>query len=172
MDEENNPIKGIEILGEYAGAIYTDVDGLFKISVEKGGTPVAFFKDIDGPENGGEFLQKREDFDWSTFEQVEEADKAKAAAYALFSGAGDDSNMPTTEIPAADAADGMNIIDLLTACKLCASKGEARRLVQQGGVSVDGEKVADIAAVISADALQNGVKIKKGKKVFHKAILA
>ena len=100
-----------------------------------------------------------------------EADKAKAAAYALFSGVGDDSNMPTTEIPADEAADGMNIVELLVRCKLCASKGEARRLVQQGGVSVDGEKIADFAAVIAAEALRNGAKIKKGKKVFHKAIL-
>ena len=102
----------------------------------------------------------------------EEADKAKAAAQALFSGQGDDSNMPTTEIPAAEAGEGMNIIALLTTCKLCASNGEARRLIQQGGVSVDGEKVTDIGTVISAEALKNGVKIKKGKKVFHKAILA
>ncbi|MDD6061722.1 MAG: tyrosine--tRNA ligase, partial [Oscillospiraceae bacterium] len=102
----------------------------------------------------------------------EEADKAKAAAQALFSGQGDDSNMPTTEIPAAEAGEGMNIISLMTACKLCASNGEARRLIQQGGVSVDGEKVTDIGTVISAEALRNGVKIKKGKKVFHKAILA
>ena len=102
---------------------------------------------------------------------AEEADKAKAAAYALFSGAGDDSNMPTTEIAADEAADGMNIIDLMVRCGLCASKGEARRLIQQGGVSVDGEKVTDIGAVILADALRAGAKIKKGKKVFHKAIL-
>ena len=103
---------------------------------------------------------------------AEEADKAKTAAYALFSGAGDDSNMPTTEIPAAEAADGMNIIDLMVRCALCASKGEARRLIQQGGVSVDGEKITDIGAVVSADALRAGAKIRKGKKVFHKAILA
>ena len=103
---------------------------------------------------------------------AEEADKAKAAAYALFSGAGDDSNMPTTELSADEAADGMNIIDLMVRCKLCASKGEARRLIQQGGVSVDGEKVSDIGTTVSADALKAGVKIKKGKKVFHKAILA
>ena len=103
---------------------------------------------------------------------ADEADKAKAAAYALFSGAGDDSNMPTTELTADEAADGMNIIDLMVRCKLCASKGEARRLIQQGGVSVDGEKVADISMTVSADALRTGVKIKKGKKVFHKAILS
>ncbi len=102
---------------------------------------------------------------------AEEADKAKAAAYALFSGAGDDSNMPTTEIPEAEAADGMNIIDLMVRCGLCASKGEARRLIQQGGVSVDGEKITDIGAVVSKDALRAGAKIRKGKKVFHKAIL-
>ena len=102
----------------------------------------------------------------------EEADKAKEAAYALFSGEGDDSNMPTTEIAEADAADGMGIIDLMLACKLCASRSQARQLIQQGGVSVDGEKVTDFGTVILADALRKGVKIKKGKKVFHKAILS
>ena len=100
---------------------------------------------------------------------AEEADKAKDASHALFSGAGDDSTMPTTEL--ADVADdGMGIIDLMIACGLAASRGEARRLIQQGGVQVDGEKVADIDFRVSRDALVNGVKIRKGKKVFHKAI--
>ena len=101
----------------------------------------------------------------------EEATKAKEAARSLFSGGGDDSNMPTTEIPAADAEGGIGILDLLTICGLCPSKGEARRLVQQGGVSLDGEKVDAADFVVSEDALKNGVKIKKGKKVFHKAII-
>jgi len=100
----------------------------------------------------------------------EEADKAKEVSRSLFSGEGDDSNMPTTELSSVND-DGMNIIDLLTACSLCASRGEARRLIEQGGISIDGEKVTSISAVVSKEELVNGVKIKKGKKVFHRAVL-
>ncbi len=101
-----------------------------------------------------------------------EAEKAQTAAQALFGAGSDDSNMPTTTLAAAQLTDGgMNILDLLVACKLAASKSEARRLVQQGGVSVDGEKIAGIDAVIPQAQLAAGAKIKKGKKVFHKAIL-
>jgi len=100
---------------------------------------------------------------------AEEADKAKDASHALFSGGGDDSTMPTTEL--SDVADdGMGIIDLMIACGLSASRGEARRLIQQGGVQVDGEKVGDIDFRVSKDALVNGVKLRKGKKVYHRAI--
>ncbi len=100
----------------------------------------------------------------------EEADKAKEVSRSLFSGEGDDANMPTTEL--SDVADeGMGIIDLMMACSLVASRGEARRLIEQGGVSVDGEKISGINTVISKAALTNGVKIKKGKKVFHRAII-
>ncbi len=103
---------------------------------------------------------------------TEEAEKAKQVSRSLFSGEGDDANMPTTELASADVSDeGMGIIDLMTACSLCASRGEARRLIEQGGVSVDGEKVASINVVISKEKLIEGVKIKKGKKVFHRAII-
>ncbi len=98
----------------------------------------------------------------------DEADKAREASHALFAGGGDDSNMPTTELAVPD--EGMTVIDLLVACGLAASKGEARRLIQQGGISVDGDKVADIGAVIEKARFKEGVKIKKGKKIFHKAI--
>ena len=101
---------------------------------------------------------------------TEEADKAQAAARALFAGGGDDSAMPTTELCDVPA-DGMNVIDLLVACALASSKGEARRLVQQGGVSLDGEKITDTYCTVPLAALQNGVKIKKGKKVFHRAVV-
>ena len=101
---------------------------------------------------------------------AEEAEKARAAARALFSGGGDDSNMPTTELNDVPD-DGMGIIDLMIACGLAASRGEARRLIQQGGVQANGEKVADIDFKVAKEALQAGVKIRKGKKVFHKAIL-
>lgn len=102
----------------------------------------------------------------------EEAEKAKEAARALFSGEGDESNMPTTEIEETALTDGKILLsDLMVVCKLAASKGEAKRLITQGGVSVDGEKVSDFAFAIEEIALKNGVKIKKGKKVFHKAVL-
>ncbi len=103
----------------------------------------------------------------------EEAVKAETAAKALFAGGGDDSNMPTTEIAAESLTDGtIGILDLLLLCELVPSKGEARRLVQQGGVAVDDAKVMSIDEKITADKLRDGVKIKKGKKIFHKAILA
>ncbi|MBR4145083.1 MAG: tyrosine--tRNA ligase [Lachnospiraceae bacterium] len=101
----------------------------------------------------------------------EEADKAEATAKALFAGGGDDANMPTTTLAAADIPeDGIGIIDLMSMCGLIPSKGEGRRLVEQGGVSVDGEKIPSFDTKISKDALLTGVKIKKGKKVFHKAV--
>ena len=101
----------------------------------------------------------------------EEAVKARDAARSLFSGGGDDSNMPTTELSPSDVGDGVGILDLLMMCSLTPSKGEARRLVQQGGIALDGEKVEAADFIVTADALKNGVKIKKGKKVFHKAII-
>lgn len=101
-----------------------------------------------------------------------EAEKAQTAARALFAGGGDDSNMPTTELADSDIdAAGINILDLLVMCKLAPSKSEARRNVQQGGVLVDGEKADDIAMIISKDALKAGVKIRRGKKVYHRAII-
>ena len=102
----------------------------------------------------------------------EEADKAKAAAKALFSGDGDDSNMPTTTIDKTSLVDGkIGIVDLMVLCGLVASKGEGKRLIMQGGVSVNGEKVNSFDQVVTEDDLKDGVKIKKGKKVFHKAVL-
>lgn len=101
----------------------------------------------------------------------EEAEKAKEASHALFAGGGDDSNMPTTKLSSAEISDsGMNIIDLMLSCKLASSKSEARRLIQQGGVSVDGEKVDGIEYNINKQKLLAGVKIRKGKKIYHKAI--
>ena len=102
----------------------------------------------------------------------EEADKAQAAAKALFVGGGDDANMPTTEIMADKLQDGkIGILNLMVACGLAASNGEARRLVQQGGVFVNDEKVPAIQFEITEAMLKDGVKLRKGKKVFHKAIM-
>ena len=105
---------------------------------------------------------------------TEEAQKAQDAARALFSTGGDKSNMPTTELSASDLTDGqITVVDLMVKCGLTPSKGEARRLIQQGGVELNGEKVTDTAALVSTDALEGeGATIKKGKKVFHRAVLA
>ena len=104
---------------------------------------------------------------------TEEAEKAQASARALFGGGANAENMPTTEITAADPTDGaINILDLMLKAGLIPSKGEGRRLVQQGGVSVDDAKVSDISKAFTAADFEKGhVIIKKGKKVFHKVVL-
>ncbi len=104
---------------------------------------------------------------------TEEARKAQEAARALFGSGANSENMPTTEITAADLTDGaINILDLMQKAGLIASKGEGRRLVQQGGVSVDDVKVTDIAKTCTAADFEKGhIIIKKGKKVFHKVVL-
>ena len=103
----------------------------------------------------------------------EEADKAKAASKALFAGSGDTEHMPTTELTNDDFGGGsIDVLTLLVKCGLAASKGEARRLVQQGGVSVNDEKVAAIETTFGCEQFTgDGMVIKKGKKVFHKAVL-
>lgn len=102
----------------------------------------------------------------------EEAKKAEASSKALFGGSGDSANMPTTEITEADLTDGkLDIMTALVMSGLCSSKSDARRNIQQGGVSADDTKVTDISAAFTADALRNGVVIKRGKKNFNKIIL-
>lgn len=103
----------------------------------------------------------------------EEADKAQEAARALFGSKTNTDNMPSTDLTSADFEDGsIKILELLKKCGLIPSNGEGRRLIQQGGVSVDGEKVTDVFADIPVSAFEKGyVVIKKGKKVFHKANL-
>ena len=100
----------------------------------------------------------------------EEAEKAQAAAKALFGGAGDNADMPTTELSDADFENGsINVLSLLVATKLCASRGEARRLVQQGGITVNDAKVDSIDASFAREQFAgDGVIVRKGKKVFHK----
>ena len=104
----------------------------------------------------------------------DEANKAQEAARALFGGSGSSENMPATQLPAARFTDGkIGAIELLVACGLCASNGEARRLIQQGGVAVNDQKVASIDVTFDqAQFAGDGVVIKKGKKVFHRAYTA
>ena len=101
----------------------------------------------------------------------EEAAKAQAAAKALFVGGGD-GDMPTTQISPEQLTDGqIGILSLMVACKLASSNKEARTLVTQGGVLVNDEKVPAPTFMVTESMLKEGVKIRKGKKVFHKAIL-
>ena len=102
----------------------------------------------------------------------EEAEKAKEASRALFSGAGDSANMPTVEISEADLQDGkLDIMGLLVVAGLAESRSDARRAVQQGGATVDGEKVTDIATSYELAAFEGeGKVVRRGKKKFAKVI--
>ena len=104
----------------------------------------------------------------------EEAKKAQTAAKALFAGGSDNSNMPTFTLESASLENGeIGVIDLLCVAKLTPSKGEARRLIQQGGVSVDDEKVTDLQQKVTVSDFEKGhIIVKKGKKVFLKITLA
>ena len=102
----------------------------------------------------------------------EEAQKAQASAKALFTGAGDDANIPTTEITEDQLTEGkMGLLSLMVTCKLATSNGDARKNVAGGGVSVNDEKVTDVKFEVTREMLVQGVKLRKGKKIFHKAIL-
>ncbi len=98
----------------------------------------------------------------------EEAEKAQTAAKALFAGGSDNSNMPTCEVTMGDE---INILDLMADFGLAPSKSEARRLVMQGGVALDGEKITDPKAMLTREALSNEPVLKKGKKNFYKIII-
>ena len=103
----------------------------------------------------------------------EEAQKAQAAAKALFAGGADNSNMPTTQLAADDFTDGkILVLDMMLKAGMIKSKGEGRRLIDQGGVSVNDEKVTDAYASLTAESFADDVIIKKGKKMFHKFTLA
>ena len=103
----------------------------------------------------------------------EEANKAKEASHALFAGGGDSAHMPTLELTAADFADGdLDILALLVKAELAPSRSDARRAVQQGGVSVADEKITDIQTTYNADSFgADGLVVKRGKKKFVKIIV-
>ena len=103
----------------------------------------------------------------------EEAEKAKNVAHSLFFGDGDDSEMPTTKISNAELGEQeeISVVDILVICKLVASKSQARRLIEQGGVTVENKKIKNCQQMFGKDDLKAGIKIKKGKKVFHKCVL-
>lgn len=102
----------------------------------------------------------------------EEADKAMEAAKSIFVGGGTSENMPTTQLTEEDFADGqIGVLTLLVKCGLAGSNGEARKLVQGGGVTVNNEKVADIKQMLDKELFAQECIIKKGKKTFHKVML-
>lgn len=102
----------------------------------------------------------------------DEAKKAQETARALFKGKGDSANMPSTEIEKADIAEGMGIINLMKMAGLISSNSEGRRLIEQGGVSVNDEKVTDVNLTLTENDLNdNEIIIKKGKKVYHKVVV-
>ena len=125
---------------------------------------------------GAELNKAKEALAYSLTELVhgkEEADKAQAAAKALFAGGADDTNMPTTEVEQSDLEDGkITVLSLMIKAGMIKSNGEGRRLIQQGGISVNDEKISDVFTSVSADELKDSVIVKKGKKVFHKFTLA
>ena len=103
----------------------------------------------------------------------EEAKKAEDSAKALFAGGGSIETMPTTKVAESELSDGaMDIMTVLVRSGLCASKSEARRNIQQGGVTVDDEKITDISKSYSADELKKGIVVRRGKKNYNKVILA
>ncbi len=100
----------------------------------------------------------------------EEADKAKAAAEGAFGGSGDMSNLPTTEIEKANL--GVSLIDYLTENGILKTKSEGRRLIQQNGMSLNGDKVTDIGFALTEEAFKdNEAIVKMGKKKFHRIVL-
>ncbi|OEF97060.1 tyrosine--tRNA ligase [Desulfuribacillus alkaliarsenatis] len=102
----------------------------------------------------------------------EEAQRAKQASHALFAKGSDDANMPTTEIASEQLTDGeLNIVDLIVICGIAASKSEVRRLIKQGGIYINDEQVESFDYNITSEHLTEGVKIRKGKKTYHKALL-
>ncbi|WP_293967696.1 tyrosine--tRNA ligase [uncultured Eubacterium sp.] len=125
---------------------------------------------------GAELNKAKEALAYSLTELVhgkEEADKAQAAAKALFAGGADDSNMPTTEVEQSDLEDGkITVLSLMIKAGMIKSNGEGRRLIQQGGISVNDEKISDVFTSVSSDELKDSIIVKKGKKVFHKFTLA
>lgn len=134
-------------------------------------------EEIDAMENweGQELNQAKEILAYELTELVhgtEEAKKAQQGARALFVSGGNTENMPSTEISGEVFGEGMLILELLMQAGLTSSKGEGRRLVQQGGISVNDEKITDANQLIAADMFkENQLIIKKGKKVYHKIVL-
>ncbi|MBR5165838.1 MAG: tyrosine--tRNA ligase [Ruminococcus sp.] len=134
--------------------------------------PVEQIEEMEKSMEGAQFNAAKELLAYELTKLVhgeEEAEKSKAAAKALFGGSGDSENMPVAEISAADLTDGaMGILNILVKAELAPSISEARRLVQQGGITVDDVKVSDPKAMITLD---KDIIVRKGKKAFKKVVV-
>ena len=134
--------------------------------------PVEEIEEMERTLKGSQLNEAKERlaFEVTTLVHGEEhAQKAMETSKALFSANRPEENMPQTQVSKEDLLDGeIGLLDLLVLVKLCPSKGEARRLIQQGGVSIDDEKINDVMAVVTLEQLKSSIVIKKGKKVFHK----
>ena len=135
--------------------------------------PIEQIEEMEKTMQGSELNKAKELLAYEVTKLVhgeDEANKAMEAAKALFGANASSDNMPTSQVEF--PADGMSLLDMLVVTKLAPSKSEARRLVMQGGVSVDDVKVTDINAVVTADQFEKGhIIIKKGKKVYHKVTI-
>ena len=133
--------------------------------------PIEEIRAMDNWE-GSQLNEAKEILAWELTQLVhgrEEADKAKEASHALFAGGGNSENMPTTILNAEDFTDGaVDVLTLLVKASLASSRGDARRNVEQGGVSVNGEKITDIKHTFTKDDLDGDFVLKKGKKSFMK----
>lgn len=133
--------------------------------------PIEEIEEMEKTMEGAEFNKAKELLAYELTKLVhgeEEADKARNAAKAIFGAGSDSADMPSTEIDSADLEDNkIGILTLLVKCGLCSSNGEARRLITQNGIAVNGEKFTDPKGLVD---LSESVTIKKGKKVFHKAL--
>lgn len=119
---------------------------------------------------GQELNKAKERLAWEITAEVhgkDIADEQLEASRALFGGKGDTENMPTTELDSDEVAEGMTIVELLQKAELIASTSEGRRLIKQGGISIDDEKATSHDQIVSKEALENGVHVRKGKKVHH-----
>ena len=134
--------------------------------------PIEQIEEMEKTMEGAQFNAAKELLAYELTKLVhgeEEAEKAKAAAKALFGGGGSDENMPVAEIDSADLTDGtMGILNILVKAEMAPSVSEARRLVQQGGITVDDEKITDPKTMIKLD---KDIIVRKGKKAFKKVIV-
>lgn len=119
---------------------------------------------------GQELNKAKERLAWEITAEVhgkDIADEQLEASRALFGGSGETENMPTTELDADEVDEGITIVELLQKADLIASTSEGRRLIKQGGISIDDEKATSHDQIVSKEALENGVHVRKGKKVHH-----
>lgn len=143
-----------------------DVIKFMKLLTDVSDEEIAEYAKLEGQE----LNKAKERLAWEITAEVhgkDIADEQLEASRALFGGSGETENMPTTELEADEVAEGITIVDLLQKADLIASTSEGRRLIKQGGISIDDEKATSHDQIVSKEALENGVHVRKGKKVHH-----